>query len=84
MQIKRLLALVFWVKDHDKLNLQAVPEMWTQEVTMLAAMARKESDLNPNKVDINIIEPGKCQTNAGWDNFCHQTKCNYGSRKGPN
>ncbi len=32
MQIKRLLALVFWVKDHDKRNLQAVPEMWTQEV----------------------------------------------------
>ena len=29
MQIKRLEALVYWVKDHDKRVLQAVPEMWT-------------------------------------------------------
>ena len=37
---------------------------------MLAAMlARKESDYNLDKVDINIINPGKCQTNAGWDNW---------------
>jgi hypothetical protein len=27
MQIKRLQALVYWVKDHDKRGLQAVPEM---------------------------------------------------------
>ena len=32
-------------------------------------MARKESDHNLDKVDINIIDPSKCQTNnAGWDN----------------
>jgi hypothetical protein len=37
-QIKRLQASVYWVKDHDKRGLPAVPEMWTQEV-MLAAMA---------------------------------------------
>ena len=37
---------------------------------MLAAMlARKESDYNLDKVDINIINPSKCQTNAGWDNW---------------
>jgi hypothetical protein len=29
MQIKRLQALVYWVKGHDKRGLQAVPEMWT-------------------------------------------------------
>jgi hypothetical protein len=68
MQIKRLQTLVYWVKDHDKCSLQAVPELWTQEV-MLAAMARKESNHNLDKVDINIIDPGKCQTDASWDNW---------------
>ncbi len=29
MQIMRLQVLVYWVKDHDKRGLQAVPEMWT-------------------------------------------------------
>jgi len=66
MQITRLQALVYWVKDHDKCSLQAVPEMWTQEV-MLAAMAREESEHNLDKVDIDIFDPGKCQTDAGWD-----------------
>jgi hypothetical protein len=42
--------------------------MWTREV-MLAAMARKESEHNLDRVDINIIDPGKCQTYAGWDNW---------------
>ena len=36
---------------------------------MLAAMARKESEHNLDKVDINIIDPSKCQTNARWDNW---------------
>jgi hypothetical protein len=68
MQIKRLQALVYWVKDHDKRGLQAVPEMWTAQV-MNAAIARKESDQNFDKVDIDIIDPGKCQTDTGWDNW---------------
>ena len=29
MQIKRLQALVYWVRDHDMGSIQAVPEMWT-------------------------------------------------------
>ncbi|KAI2509297.1 hypothetical protein MHU86_5185 [Fragilaria crotonensis] len=29
----------------------------------------KESDHNLDKVDIDIIDPGKCQTDAGWDNW---------------
>ncbi len=67
MQIKRLQALVYLVKDYDKSGFQAVPaEMWTREV-MFAEMARKESEHNLDKVDINIIDPGKCQTDAGWD-----------------
>jgi hypothetical protein len=36
---------------------------------MLAAMSRMESDQNLGKVDVNIINPGKCQTDAGWDNW---------------
>ncbi len=36
---------------------------------MIAAMARKESEHNLDKVDINVIDPGKCQTDAGWDNW---------------
>ena len=31
IQIKRLLALVFWVKDHDKRGLIADPELWDNE-----------------------------------------------------
>ena len=68
MQIKTLRASVYWVKDYNKRSLQAVPEMWTQEV-MFAAMARKESDHNLDKVDIDIFNPGKCQTDSGWDNW---------------
>ncbi len=36
---------------------------------MLAAMARKESEHNLDKVDIDVIDPGKCQTDASWDNW---------------
>ena len=68
MQIKRHQAFVYWVKDHDKRGLQAVSKMWTREV-ILAAMAMKESEQNLDKVDINIINPGKCQTDTGWDNW---------------
>jgi hypothetical protein len=31
MQIKRLQALVYWVKGHNKRGLQGVPEMWTEK-----------------------------------------------------
>jgi hypothetical protein len=40
MQIKRLQALVHWVKDHNKHGLQAVPETCRTREVMLAAMAR--------------------------------------------
>jgi hypothetical protein len=36
---------------------------------MLAAMARKESEHNLDKVDIDIIDPSKCQTDTGWENW---------------
>jgi hypothetical protein len=67
MHIKRLQALVYWVKDYDKRGMQAALEMWTTE-EMNTAMERKESEYNYGKLDIDIIDPGKCQTNFGWDN----------------
>ena len=66
MQIKKIQALVFWVKDHHKRNLKVDPEMWTaEEVT--ATIQRKEAKQNFEKIDIDIIDPGKCQTDLGWD-----------------
>ena len=46
---------------------QAGPELWTAEV-MNAAMERKESEHNYGKIEVDIIDPGKCQTDFGWDN----------------
>jgi hypothetical protein len=37
MQIKRVQALVFWVKDFDRRGMEAAPELWTDDV-MSAAM----------------------------------------------
>jgi hypothetical protein len=48
--------------------MQAAPEMWTVE-EMNTAMERKESELNYGKVNVDIIDPGKCQTDFGWDNW---------------
>jgi hypothetical protein len=67
MHVKQLQALVYWVKDYDKRGMQAAPEMWTTE-EMNTAMERKESEYNYGKVDVDIIDPGKCQTDLGWDN----------------
>ena len=36
---------------------------------MLEAMERKEAEQNYGKINVNIIDPGKCQTNHGWDNW---------------
>jgi hypothetical protein len=32
-------------------------------------MARKKSDHSLDKVDNDNSDPGKCQTDAGWDNW---------------
>ena len=66
MQIKRIQALVYWVKDHQKRNLEVDPDMWTDEEVNLT-MLRKESEQNFEKIDVDIIDPGKCQTDFGWD-----------------
>jgi hypothetical protein len=66
MQIKRVQALVFWVKDHEKRQVKIDPEMWNAE-ELCATLARKEADHNFEKIDIDIVDPGKCQTDFGWD-----------------
>ena len=58
MQIKRIQALVFWVKDHTTRGLPVIPEMWDKDA-MIRAMDRKEqADTNFQKIDhINLIDP---------------------------
>ena len=86
MQIKRLQALVYWIKDYDKRGMQAEPGMWNAE-TMTAAMERKESEYNYGKIDVDIIDPGKCQTDFGWDNwqiaFVNKLNATMGAAKVP-
>ena len=87
MQIKRLQALVYWVKDYDRRELEAGPELWTTEV-MNAAMERKESEYNYGNVDVDIFNPGKeCQTDFGWDNwqiaFVNKLNATMGAAKVP-
>ena len=40
MQIKKLKALVYWVKDYDRGGMQAAPKLWTVD-EMNEAMERK-------------------------------------------
>ena len=68
IQIKRIQALVYWVKDQVRKGMTPEPEMWTAEA-MAHAMERKEAEHNYGKIDVDIIDPGKCQTNHGWDNW---------------
>jgi hypothetical protein len=86
MQIKKFQALVYWVKDYDRRGMQASPELWTVD-EMNKAMERKESKYNYGKIDVDIINPDKCQTDFGWDNwqiaFRSAAECNDGRRKGP-
>ena len=66
MQIKRLQGLVFWVKDHEKRQLDIDPEMWTPEA-LCRTLARKEADHNFERIDIDIVNSSKYQTDFGWD-----------------
>jgi hypothetical protein len=43
MQITKIQASVFWVKDHHKRNLEVDPEMWTAE-EVGATIQRKEAE----------------------------------------
>ena len=66
MHIKRIQALVFWVKDLAKRGITPDPDEWDAD-EMAKAMEMKEADLNFDKTDVDLIDPGKCQTDFSWD-----------------
>ena len=68
MHIKKLQALVYWVKDHDRRGLEADPSSWDED-TMAESMERKEAEHNFDKINVVLIDPGKCRTDHGWDNW---------------
>ncbi|KAI2489217.1 hypothetical protein MHU86_25377 [Fragilaria crotonensis] len=86
IQIKRLQALVFWVKDHMKRGLHVDPALWDAD-ELASALARKEAQANYEKVDVDIIDPGKCQTDFGWDawqiGFRNKLSATLGAAKVP-
>ena len=60
--------------------------MWAVNV-MSKAMERKEAKQNYGKTDVDIGNPGKCQTNHGWDNwqiaFVNKLNATLGAAKVP-
>jgi hypothetical protein len=86
MQIRRPQALVYWVKDCDRRGMEAGRKLWTVDV-MNTAMERKESEYNYGKVNVDIIDPGKCQTNFGWNDlqiaFVNKLNATMGAAKLP-
>ena len=57
---------MYWVKDHHRRNLDVEPEMWTEE-ELIETIQRKEAEYKFEKVDVDLINPGRCQTDAGWN-----------------
>jgi hypothetical protein len=86
MHIKRIQALVFWVKDLAKRGITPDPDEWDVD-EMTKAMERKEADANFDKVEVDLIDPGKCQTDFGWDAwqiaFMNKLSATMGAAKVP-
>lgn len=86
MQIKRLQALVYWVKDHEKRQITLDADLWTPE-ELKSTIARKEAEHNFEKVDVAIVDPGKCRTDVGWDSwqigFMNKLSSTLGTAKVP-
>ena len=55
MHIKRIKT-----HDHDKCGLVAEPELWDEDA-MIDATDCKEAKRNHGKIDVGIINPGKCR-----------------------
>ena len=53
----------------------------------MLTMQQKEAGQNFEKVDVDIIDPGKCQVNAGWDAcqiaFVNKLSATMGAAKVP-
>ena len=56
------------MKDHDRQGLIADPSSWDED-TMVESMERKEAEHNFDKINVTSIDPGKCRTDHGWDNW---------------
>ena len=84
--IKRIQALVYWVKDHHRRDLVPDANDWDAD-TMRASMTRKESEKNFEKIDVDMIDPGKCMTDHQWDSwqigFLNKLSATLGAAKTP-
>ena len=87
MQIKKIQALVYWVKDHHRRDLEVEPDMWTEDEVTNHAIQRKKAEQNFEKIDVDLIDPGKCQTDFGWDTwriaFMNKLNATLGAAKVP-
>ena len=68
IQIKNLQSLVWWCKDHHRRGKVLDPANWSKAELSRAAES-KETELSASKIDVDFIDPGKCQTDHGWDNW---------------
>jgi hypothetical protein len=80
VQIKIIQALAFW-------NLDADPEMWTEE-EVFGIIQHKEAEHNFEKLEVDLIDPGRCQqTDVGWDvlqtAFMNKLSASMGAAKVP-
>jgi hypothetical protein len=50
IQIEKIQALVFWVKDHHRRNLDVEQEMWTED-ELIEMIQHKEAEYNFEKVE---------------------------------
>ena len=66
--VKNLQALVYWCKDHHRRGLMLDPANWI-EAELWKVSAKKTAEENAEKIGIDLIDPGKCQTDHGWDNW---------------
>jgi hypothetical protein len=86
MHIKKIQALVFWVKDLANRGITPDPDEWDVD-EMAKAMEMKEASVNFDKIDIDLIDPGKCQTDFGWDAwqiaFLNKLSATMGAAKAP-
>jgi hypothetical protein len=86
MHIKKIQALVFWVKDLANRGITPDPDEWDVD-EMAKAMEMKEASVNFDKIDVDLIDPGKCQTDFGWDAwqiaFLNKLSATMGAAKAP-
>ena len=68
MQIKRIQALVFWVKDHERRQMDIVSDAgMRRNNSVQPLLGRKRTRTSKNSILLDIVDPGKSQTDFGWD-----------------